>query len=280
VVSVALVSCRDLPDGTPDDRLLVDALREEAADVRVVCWDDSSVRWTDFDAVVVRSTWDYHLRATKFLRWIDELERSGAPLWNPAPLLRWNADKRYLTDLERRGVEVVPTELGPGHLREILERRGWERAVVKPRISAAAAGATVRTREDADDTLAEGQMVQPFMEEVRTTGEWSVVLFAGEPSHAVLKRPAAGDFRVQEEHGGTVAAEPMPPALAAQALEVAAAIEPPWLYARVDAVDVAGRLVVMEVELIEPELFFRFEPGSAVRMARAILERASSTRRR
>jgi glutathione synthase/RimK-type ligase-like ATP-grasp enzyme len=246
---IALVTWSGLPELADDDRLLLDHLP-----ARAVVWDDASIDWTAFDAIVIRSTWDYHTRIDEFRAWIDRLDACGAKLWNPPALLRWNTHKRYLIDLAARGVNVVPTLLA-------------SRVVIKPAVSATAYRTSVL------DPFDQEMLVQPFIDEVVTAGEWSLIFFRGAFSHAVIKRARSGDFRVQHDFGGTW--EPAQPdaALIEQAQEILQTIEEPWLYARVDGVVRDGRLLLMELEMTEPSLFL--DIASAARFAAAIAEVAS-----
>jgi len=245
-------------------------------------WDAPHVRWEGYDALVVRSTWDYHRRPESFRRWLDGLGALGARVWNPVPLLRWNMDKRYLAGLAGR-LPVVPGELveaGSGAtLVSILERRGWRAAVVKPTISASGED-TWRTgvdRASADaerfqELLGRGAvLVQPFVEQVVREGEWSLVYFRGSFSHAILKRPRDGEFRVQSQHGGRSEPAGPPPALLAQSERVLAQVREPWLYARVDGCVVDGTFLLMELEMLEPALELWADPGAAHRFADAVL---------
>jgi hypothetical protein len=278
-VTLALATCAKLPALNDDDRLLIRALAQLGLDAVPAVWDSSAVRWEDFPGVVVRSCWDYHLRLDEFLRWIARIE--GA-VWNPAPLLRWNSHKRYLRDLAARGVPVVPTqwlEAGkPADLARALGDAGWREAVVKPAVSASAHGtwrtslATARADQARlDELLRAGDvMVQPLIPEVAGAGEWSLVFLHGCFSHAVLKRPAVGDYRVQWEFGGSADSAVPPAALVADAARVMAAVPGEPLYARVDGVERDGRLVLMELELIEPHLFLGWEKGAADRLAAAV----------
>lgn len=279
---IAFVTSSALPDLTADDRLAVAALSHLGLDAVPAIWDDTAVDWPRFAAVVVRSPWDYFLRPAEFARWLDRLEALRAPVWNPVPLLRWNMDKRYLRGLERAGVRCVPTHWTEGArgdgLREILHRNGWAQAVVKPvvsggahetwLVSAAAVDSGVEARFH--DLAARGAMVQPLVEEIRTEGEWSLLFFDGEYSHAVLKRPAAGDFRVQEAHGGRGVPAAPEPALVGAARAVLARVEQPWLYARVDICRHAGAWTLMELEMLEPSLFLDADAEAPSRFARAI----------
>jgi glutathione synthase/RimK-type ligase-like ATP-grasp enzyme len=272
---VGLVTWRGLPELAKDDRLLAAALRERGAAVEACVWDDAAVSWTAFDAVVLRSTWDYHLRVDEFHAWLDAMERGGVPLWNPSALVRANLHKSYLLDLAKRGIATVPTELlvrgETRTAREVMRARGWERAVVKPAVSATAYQTVVLDADsDADrDAQSADLLVQPFLEEIATAGEWSFVFLGQDFSHAVLKRPRSGDFRVQNDFGGSAERQVPPAPLLADAQRVVSAITPPWLYARVDGISHDGRLVLMELELTEPSLFL--DETAAARFAQAIV---------
>jgi hypothetical protein len=245
-------------------------------------WDSPDVPWDLYAAAVVRSTWDYHRRPDAFRRWLDALSGLGARVWNPASLLRWNMDKRYLIDLPAR-LPVVRGELvepGTGTtLAAVLERRGWRSAVVKPAISASGED-TWRT--DVESAGADGErfralvargavLVQPFVEQVVKDGEWSLVYFRGAFSHAILKRPRAGEFRVQSQHGGRSEAGWPSLAVLSQAERVLAEVREPWLYARVDGCVVDGTFLLMELEMLEPALELWADPGAPRRFADAVL---------
>lgn len=286
--TIALVTYDERPDVTDDDRLLADALTARGHSVQAVPWSAPSVPWSSFDAVVVRSCWDYFRRPDTFHAWLDRLETEGARVFNDVGTLRWNAEKTYLRDLEARDVRVIPTQwLERGSISSLHELRratGWMALVVKPTVS----GGAHRTwralaGEIADDdqrlaTMIEdgGVMVQPLVREIEREGEWSLVFIDGRYSHAVLKRPRSGDFRVQREHGGSIEAlEPPRPVIEAaeRILSKTPAPNEPLLYARVDGCVVGRELLLMELELLEPELFLRFAPRSATLMADALLAR-------
>jgi glutathione synthase/RimK-type ligase-like ATP-grasp enzyme len=286
---VALATCAALRELSDDDRPLLAELWGLGIKAEPAVWDDASVDWKSYDAVVIRSTWDYHLSPASFSAWLARLEALGVPLWNPAPVVRANADKSYLRELEARGVSVVPTlwiEQGkPAVLDALLASRGWADAVVKPVISGGAFRTSrVKRGGDAgqaalDDVLAHSAaMVQPFLPEIAAEGEWSFIFLGGEFSHAVLKTPRAGDFRVQEDHGGRTERREPPPGLLTQAREAAIAGPTPWLYARVDGVRRGDELVVIELELIEPSLYLRHSPTAARKLADAIKARLSNPR--
>jgi glutathione synthase/RimK-type ligase-like ATP-grasp enzyme len=251
-------------------------------------WDDAREDWRRYAAVVIRSCWDYHLKHDAFLDWIDRVDEAKVLLLNPLPLVRWNSEKSYLRELAGRGIAVVPTrwvERDEGTSLALLHREtGWDELVVKPAISASAHEtwrSSSATTTDDDERLAamvsRGRvLVQPYLDVVAADGEWSLLFYGGVYSHSVLKRPRANDFRVQREHGGTSeVCEPSGDVIAAAARALAAAEEERGrsLYARIDGCVIHGEFVVMELELIEPDLFLRSNTAAPGRLADALEQR-------
>nr|WP_305882962.1 hypothetical protein [Halobellus rarus] len=283
-----------MPDLVDDDASFVTALRDRGATATPVVWSDESVAWDDFDAVLVRSVWDYYRRPDEFAAWVDRVDAASPTVLNAPGTLQWNRHKFYLRDLEDRGVDTLPTEYvergAAIALPDIFARRSWDELVVKPAVSAGAFETRRIGREDAADEqpwfdgLAADRdvLVQEFADGI-TAGEWSLVFFDGSYSHAVVKRPEAGDFRVQEDHGGSVAAERPTESLRKRAREVVDAVTAERggdvpLYARVDGIERDGGgdgvgFQLLEVELIEPELFFRVDADAGGRLADALLDR-------
>ena len=276
---LALATQADLQDWEVDDAPFHAALAERCAFDRPV-WNDPSVDWAAYDAVLIRTTWDYNADRDAFVRWA----RSVPVLFNPAEVIAWNVDKTYLRDLEERGVPCIPTVWEPtgGDVDAALER--WGRAFLKP-TNGATARKTLRF-SDRDEGRAflqrcldegEDMMLQPYLERVEQAGELSAILFEGRISHAVRKVPVAGDYRVQDDFG----ASDFPVALTADQAalfeRIAAAVPfDDLLYARIDLLESPRGLVVTEVELVEPSLFFRHAPGSAHVLATALVSRASA----
>jgi len=282
--TVAFVTYNELPDLNSDDLLAIPELRKLGIQVEPACWDDPSADWAAFDAVVLRSTWDYHKRIARFGEWLQELADVGAKVFNPLDVIRWNTDKRYLIDLHRRQVQIVPTALitrdRAADLPWILESNGWNKAVIKPAISASSHNTWISDHSTAqrDQTkfvsqLLEGDvLVQAFMQEVIREGEYSLVFFNKQFSHAVLKKPRAGDFRTQEIYGGRNTRVVPDPALIAQAQGILSVLPRPLLYARVDGVARGGQFYLMELELIEPDLGLAFSPTAPAAFASAIAQ--------
>jgi glutathione synthase/RimK-type ligase-like ATP-grasp enzyme len=282
---VALATYASAPDLAPDDQLLLPALERAGVRGEAAVWSDPSIAWSSYDAIVIRSCWDYHLRVAEFFAWLDRLESEGVLVWNPPALVRWNADKRYLLDLARRGVPTIPTMIAlrgrPRDVEAIVHAEGWRRVVVKPAISAS--GYETHSLDspfdaEAHDTIARvvglsHVLVQPFVDEIPRDGELSFTFIDGRFSHAALKRARSGEFRVQTEHGGSVETTAVEPNLVEQAARVLAAIDDVPLYARVDGVVRGGDLLLMELELIEPNVFLGARPGAVDDFAVAIRTR-------
>ncbi|WP_332819407.1 ATP-grasp domain-containing protein [Sphingopyxis sp.] len=239
--------------------------------------------WSDpgdlsgYDLVLPLFAWGYQRDVAAWYALLDRLEAEALPVANPVPVLRWNSDKAYLAELGAAGVAVVPTVevamLDNAALMDARAALGVEEVVIKPAISGGADG-THRIALGATipaDALGQRRLVQPLMAGILTEGEVSLFFFAGKLSHAIVKRPASGDFRVQEQFGGRESAwdaSDAAQALAAAALAVAPALP---VYARVDMVgDAAGRLHIMELELIEPSLFLHHAPDKGAAFGHAV----------
>ena len=289
-VRVALVTCREVPDLDPDTRLLMAPLEARGAIARAAVWDDPSVDWGSFDLAVVRSCWDYPLRRAEFLAWAHRVPR----LANPAHVLEWNTDKRYLQQLAARGAPVVPTRwLTPSEQWNVPTGGEW---VVKPSVSLASLDTgRYRLADTAELRLAVEHvqrlhragrtvMVQPYLGAVDAIGETSFVYIGGVFSHAVrraaaLSTPDTGLDRRFAPGGGLrprlIPIDAATKALADKVLVASVTSPDSLLYARVDLLPGDdGNPLLIEVELTEPQLFFGLVKGSAERMAGAIVAHA------
>lgn len=251
---------------------LLTAFAARGIAVRTGGWDDPSFDWSGAGLAVLRTPWNYHRHVEAFVAWARRVPR----LMNPPDVVAWNAYKTYLRDLEARGVPIVPTEWLQGEvpLDDVLERRGWSEAVLKPAVSAGSYRTRRFSRGEAPQELLREilsggtAMVQPYLASVESTGERSFVYFGGELSHAVKRHPPLSTGM----HGGVaLTPEPDELALATRVL----ATQPPLLYARVDlARDAHGELRLMELELIEPSFILDTSPGAADRFVEAVLRAA------
>lgn len=265
-----------------EDRLVMDALEKLGLQTKKVAWSDDSFDWSQTKIALFRTTWDYAEKFTAFSDWLMEVSMN-TKLVNDYETIIWNLDKHYLEDLKREGVNIVETYfVEPGDarsLQDIHTELGWEHTVLKPSISAAAKDTFKLHADDLSNFESryaslikdESMMIQPFQNDVVKRGEISLMLVGGEYTHAVLKKAKAGDFRVQDDFGGTV--QDYTPSQAEIDLAVAAvnACEYHPLYARVDIVnDNNGNPAVSELELVEPEMWFRKNEASAEMLAREI----------
>ena len=286
-----------MPPQFRDDELLLQQLRGRGADAVRHPWDDASIDWQSFDLVVGRSVWDYVLRHDEFVAWLDSV---GPRLENAAALMRWNSDKRYLADIRDDGVPVVETEyIGPD---DEVPEIGAE-VVIKPTISAGGRDTGRFGPNSADQAFALIEkitatggtaMVQPFVASVESEGETAVVMIAGEVSHVLHKRSLleadeVAPVRTDDDLGvAEVMYDPdlvLAGSAAPDQLELAgrviAAVQRRFgttpLYARVDMLrDAGGSPVLLELEAIEPNLYFDQAPGAVERLADAIIARAQS----
>ena len=281
---IAIATCAGYDGFKGDDELLRKALQARGAEAVSLVWDDEDASWSGFDLCLVRSTWDYHEKHAGFLAWARRVE-AQTRLRNPAELIAWNSEKTYLRELGQRGVPTVPT-VWVGHGAEtdveaILAEQGWKETVIKPAVDLGAnhlqrvrAGAG-EAQAALETVLARGEaMVQPFLPSLEAEGETSLTYIDGAFSHAVRKRPAAGDFRVQSIWGGT-ASRTEPAAAQAEVAEAAlgALAEPP-LYARVDLVTGPdGGPCLIELELIEPNLYLSTHPAAIETLADAAMSK-------
>jgi glutathione synthase/RimK-type ligase-like ATP-grasp enzyme len=282
---IAIATCAAYPELKGDDALLCEALRERGYEAASVVWDERGVEWGRFDLCLVRSTWDYHDKYSEFLTWTRRVESASA-LHNPAALIAWNSEKSYLRQLADAGVPTVPTlwvERGSDiDLEQALVEQNWGEVVVKPAVDLGAKNLhRVRAGDESQEALravlARGNaMVQPFLPSLESEGELSLIYIEGTFSHAVRKHPAKGDFRVQSIWGGTTTpaeAEPQHIEIAQRAL---AQLSEPPLYARIDLVsDLNGNPALIELELIEPNLYLSTNRAAAKRLANAVVGRLS-----
>ncbi|HJS23838.1 MAG TPA: hypothetical protein VJ751_05760 [Pyrinomonadaceae bacterium] len=278
---VALLSIEDLSDFVADDELLVEPLRRLGHDAEFVPW-QAAVEWRKYGGVVIRTTWDYQNHLPAFLSVLREIE-TQTRLANPLEIVKWNADKKIcLQDIEKRGGKIVPTiwsdsKIDGRQIQAWFEQLQTDEMVIKPTIGANAQYA-FRLRRGAVDAgeLSEAfekrsYMVQPFMRGIVEEGEFSLFYFNGEYSHTILKTPKAGDFRVQEEHGGIIRATKPAADLLATGEKIMQYISPTPLYARVDFVRTdESEFVVVELELIEPSMYLREAAHAPQMFAEAI----------
>ena len=265
-----------------EDKLVQKALEVEGLTVFRKDWADSDFDWSSTNAVLFRTTWDYFDRIEEFKLWLERVEGKTKAI-NPISQIRWNMDKWYLKDLEEKGIPVVETlYLHRGEkrsLKVILKSSGWEDAILKPTVAGGGRHTyriNPQTAKELESTFSEligneDLMLQPFQTSIQLKGEVSLIVIGGVFTHSILKKAKSGDFRVQDDFGGSVHEYKASTVEVAFAERVVAVCEPVPSYARVDVMwNIENQLVVSEVELIEPELWFREYPEAAKVLARQI----------
>ena len=283
---IAFLSMDDMAGFISDDDLVFDAFRMRDIDVETVSW-RADCDWNQFDAAIIRSTWDYQSFFKDFLLALRSIEQSRALLMNSLDVVQWNIDKRYLADVQKNGVSVIPTTWMDQFDLELIEDSvhafGSDELIIKPTVSANADN-TIRFLADDLETAqltdelgkvfaCRSAMIQPFVGSVLTEGEYSLFVIGGELTHGVVKKPKRGDFRVQEEHGGSINAFQPDSAWQKFASNTMEKLPSDLLYARIDVVMYQNLPCVMEIELIEPSLYFRFSDLAIQKFVASVTER-------
>ncbi len=278
----AFLTLEERGDFVIDDDHALQPLAEINWQTDVVSWRQTDIPWSNYDLVVIRSTWDYWDDVDGFLNVLQAIDQQTR-LANPLDLVRWNLAKTYLRDLEQKGVPIVPTlwreKLDNAGIQACFGVLDSQEIVVKPVVGANGIDAfrlnssmiASEFEKAASRFVTKPAMVQPFMPRILDEGEYSLFYFNGEYSHAILKVPAAGEFRSQEEHGSEIRSVTPEPLLRSRAEQALATLDPAPLYARIDMVrDEHDDFRVMEMELIEPSMYLRTEAGAPMRFAEAI----------
>ena len=282
-MKIALATCAELPGWEVDDQPLIESLQSKGATVAFPIWNDAHVDWEQFDITVIRTTWDYHLKKNEFVAWCNSVPR----LFNNAAIVSWNTHKSYLRELSKKGVAIAPTvwiETGEKiDAARTMEQFKTDRGFIKPQVGACASDTLRFTLDNVkeaqaflDSQLHQDMMMQPYIASVETEGELSAIFIDGTLSHGVQKIPVAGDYRVQDDFG----ASDMPYTFTKSEVRemnktlLAVPDNASLLYARFDYLrSDEGTLLLNELELVEPSLFFRHSEESASLLADAIIKR-------
>ena len=278
---IVLATCARWPELSASDARLAEALRARGRHVEAAPWNGPFTPFAAASAVVIRATWDYHEAPDAYLAWLARLD--PARTFNPPSLIRWNLSKTHVLDLGARGARVprsLEVVAEPAAIAAALDRLGLREAVVKPLFGASGVGVERVTRGGEAVALARARAFKPdgrvLVQELLPgieDGEQAGVFFEGVFSHAMLRRPAPGEFRVNSQYGGSMQATTLGPAVVAQMRSVLALLPAPALYARVDGVTIDGRFVLMELEVNEPGLGLDLVDRAAEHFAGAILAR-------
>jgi glutathione synthase/RimK-type ligase-like ATP-grasp enzyme len=286
--TIAFLTTDDLEDFFVWDNLLIAPFAERGISVETISWHAKDIDWSRFTAVIVRSTWDYQDDAESFMAKLAEIEKSGTSLLNPLTLMQWNVSKDYLQTLEQQGVEIIPSQFFQQADTALIQSHfvhfETDELIIKPLISANSDNTfrlTPTALADQSDDLnmifeTTPCVIQPFLNSVVDEGEYSLFYFNGQYSHTIKKVPKQGDFRVQEEHGGQLHTVQPDAALLDTAEHVLNQLPELSLYARIDLLRSTSTTPhtwqLMEVELIEPSLYFNMDEDSPERFVQATLD--------
>ncbi|TDE50984.1 RimK family alpha-L-glutamate ligase [Flavobacterium sp. GT3P67] len=282
-MKIAILTCEKLPELTPADQQLIPELAKYNITAKAVIWNDKTINWTDFDYLIFRNTWDYFEKETEFKIWLDQIEKLGIKTLNPIEVIKQNIHKFYLREMEQQGISILPTvfidKTDNLNLAELIPPH-WKKAVIKPAFSAGSyltevfeASETQEISEKYKNIAAEKELLlQEFMPEIQTLGETSFIFFNKKFSHSVNKKPVDGDFRVQSLFGGKYNLVQPNSEMIEKAQKVVNTFQEKLLYARVDGILIENELYLMEIECIEPDLYFNLSENSLERFVAAIVE--------
>ncbi|NJM79236.1 MAG: hypothetical protein HC854_05695 [Flavobacterium sp.] len=283
MTKVALLTCEKFPLLTPSDQLLIPALAKHKIQAKVEIWDNASVNWINYDYLIFRNTWDYYEKEQQFNLWLDQIEKLGIKTLNSLDIIQENKHKFYLKDLQEKGVNIIPTlfqkKTNQLDLKSIIPKH-WKKIVIKPAFSAGSYLTEVFDATEIENinskytSIASQKelLIQEFKSEIKIEGETSFLFFNKQFSHCVNKKPAENDFRIQVQFGGKYTLIQPSKALIEQAQKIVNLFPENLLYTRVDGIIIDNQIHLMEVECIEPDLYFTLAPNALDKFVTSILE--------
>lgn len=260
-MKIYILTSKDHSDLFHDDKKLIEACKDNEIEYEISVWDEVII--PDNSIVLFRTIWDYTKKEAKFRELLEDFNKRNIKTINPVDTIKWNMDKSYLVELYNAKAPVVPTYISKNYSHECITKSKIEfPLVVKPLVGASGYDTFLLDSRDSEVDvsvlLGREVIIQPFMKDILTEGEISFLYFKGNYSHSVIKSSGNGDFRIQEEHGGKVKRYIASKEELTYIDNILSKVDYDWSYARVDVVRSEGKLLLMELELIEPELFFRF----------------------
>ncbi len=267
MIKVGFATGADFPELGPNEIKMLPLLAKEDIDATPIYWNDANTDFNAFDFIIIRSCWDYHIQPKKFIKWLEYLAANNIKVLNTVEQILDNINKEYLKALAQKGIPIVPTiwmqnPTSQAIKKHMTENR-WTKAVLKPTVSASAFETYLFDQHDDLSFLktvkSSNFMLQPFLEEIKAPGEYSLIFFNKNYSHVVIKKPGENDFRVQQELGGSTQSISIGNQYIRQAQNIVDQLPDPVLYARVDGVIRNDQFTLMELELIEPELYLSKE---------------------
>lgn len=282
IPKIAVVTCRSQRTLSISDNLLADTLRNYNYNIEIVIWDQRNIDWNNYQLILIRSVWDYIQKFNQFNRWLNHLRNIKANVWNPIEVIKWNANKTYLFDLEKNCIPIIPTVHITSHMKtdieNVITRNKWQRYVVKPIFGNGGDQIKIFNSEECkifieNNIDSSDFLIQEYLEDISENGEISFIYFNKKFAHAIQKVPKSGDFRTNAAFGS----KEMPYEPDVHDIEIADqvinSVQSDTLYARVDCINSRNKLFISELELIEPNLYLNFHPDSAKLFAAACATR-------
>lgn len=285
MIKAAILTCDKLAELLDYDRELVAQLAIHGIEAEPVLWDNPGTDWHKYNFLLMRTAWGYHHQYTKFIDFLNKIKKMNIRIFNSADIMIRNSHKFYLKDLKAAGVNIVPTHFIKRRtimsISKIVKIGKWQKYVLKPAVSA---GSFNSYLFDADDPEGDKRfeimandgdvLIQKFMPEIEE-GEYSTIYFAGDFRYSVLKKPKPGEFRVQKDYGGHYQKVNPPQIVISECEKIVEILDAAYLYARIDGIFAKGCFWVMEVELIEPDLYMDIVPEAIPQFAKLIASRVS-----
>jgi glutathione synthase/RimK-type ligase-like ATP-grasp enzyme len=282
-MKIALLTCQNLPNLNLPDQQLIPALAKHNITATAVVWDNKSIDWTQFDYLVFRNTWDYYEKENQFNNWLNHIEAKGIKTLNAIEIIQKNKHKFYLRDFQNQGVTILPTvfieKTNTLNLSQLIPSH-WKKAVIKPAFSAGSYQTQLfevsqieKINQQYQSIAQEKELLlQEYMPQIVSEGETSFIFFNKQFSHSINKKPANGDFRIQVQFGGKYTLIHPSNDIINQAQKIVNIFPDKLLYARVDGIIINNQLHLMEVECIEPDLYFNLSENSQTNFVNALLE--------
>ncbi len=282
-MKIAILTCQNIPNLNESDQLLIPSLAKKNIDAKAVIWNDITINWLDFDVLIFRNTWDYYEKQIEFDLWLENIEKLGIKTLNSISIINQNKHKFYLQDFEKQGIKILPTvfieKTENLNLSKIIPNH-WKKAVIKPAYSGGSYQTQLFDIVDIDKineqyiSIASEKelLLQEFMPEIMTLGETSFIFFNKKFSHAVNKQAVNGDFRIQNQFGGIYTLIEAEAQIIEKAQKIVNTFSENLLYCRVDGIIIDNELHLMEVECLEPDLYFNLAKGSIDKFVTSILE--------
>ena len=282
-MQIALLTCEKLPNLLETENQLIPKLAKHNIVAKAVIWNDETINWEDYDVLIFRNTWDYYEKQIEFDNWLDKIQKLGIKTLNSISIINKNKHKFYLRELQQLGFTILPTifieKTKELNLKKFIPNH-WKKTVIKPAYSAGSYQTELFDISEVDiinqkyqDIASQKELLlQEFMPEIQTLGETSLIFFNKKFSHAVNKKPIEGEFRIQIQYGGKYKLVQPNQDIIEKAQKIVNTFSEDLLYARVDGIIIGNEIYLMEIECIEPDLYFNLAEDSMDKFVNSILE--------